>query len=181
MRTMDLSEARPAELFSLYASILNELRRRRIIRSTNNPAADYAEHLVSKALGLKVAGKSNAGYDAVGSNGNRYQIKSRRITRHNRSRQLSFMRGLEEGRRPFDYLAGVLLEEDFSVLRACVIPLEVVKQNSTHVAHVNGWRFVLHDKVWSLRGVRDITDSLKRQVERLGTEGTGSWQTDLDP
>jgi hypothetical protein len=171
VRTRDLSEAHPRELFSLYASILNELRRR-ISRSTNNPVADYAEHLVSTALRLDVAGKSNAGYDAIDStNGKRYQIKSRRITSHNRSRQLSFIRGLEEGRCPFDYLVGVLLEEDFSVLRAGVIPFEVVKQHSQHVAHVKGWRFVLRDKIWSVPNVRDITDVLREQAERITTEG----------
>jgi hypothetical protein len=164
MKTKDLSEAPLKELFILYANILNELRRRGITRSTNNPAADYAEHLVSTALGLEVVGKSNAGYDAVDSKDQRYQIKSRRITSHNSSRQLSFIRGLEAGRRPFDYLAGVLLKEDFSILRACVIPFEIVKQHSKHVPHVNGWRFVLHDKIWALPDVEDITDALRERV-----------------
>ncbi len=177
MKAKHLSEVSAGELLALQANILNELRRRRVIRSTNNPAADYAEHLVATALGLKVAGKSNAGYDAVDSNGNRYQIKSRRITKHNKSRQLSFMRGLEDGRQPFDYLVGVLLEEDFSILRACVIPFEVVKQHSTYVAHVNGWRFVLHDNVWALAGVKDITGILSEQVQRLNTGATGYLQT----
>lgn len=170
MRVKDLSEARAPELFSLHADILNELRRRRIIRSTNNPGADYAEHLVSTALGLMVAGKSNAGYDATDSTGKRYQIKCRRITSHNRSRQLSFIRGLEEGRRPFDYLAGVLFEEDFSVLRACVMPFEVVKEHSKRVPHVNGWRFVLHDRLWAVPSVRDITGTLREQAKRIATE-----------
>ena len=118
----DLLSLSVKELLSLYAHSLEELRRRGAVRSTNNPAADYAEFLVSKALGLSVAGKSNSGFDATGPDGSRYQIKARRITRHNSSRQLSFIRGLGEDKRPFDHLAGVLFNEDFSVLRACLVP-----------------------------------------------------------
>ena len=168
---MDLSGMHPKELLSLYARVLDELRRQGIIRSTNNPAADYAEHLVSRALRLEIAGKSNAGYDAIDSNNERYQIKGRRITSHNKSRQLSFIRGLEEGKRPFEYLAGVLFAEDFPIFRACVIPLDAVRLHSKHVPHVNGWRFVLHDKIWALPNVKDITDNLKEHAKRSVTEG----------
>ena len=58
------------------------------------------------------------------SNGRRYEIKGRRITRHNSSTQMSVIRQLDACR--FDFLVGVLFEEDFSVRRACVVPHNVV-------------------------------------------------------
>jgi hypothetical protein len=36
------------ELLSLFARILEELRRRKVVRSSNNPVADYTEWLVAK-------------------------------------------------------------------------------------------------------------------------------------
>jgi hypothetical protein len=158
----DFSRLSVKELLSLYSHALNELCLRGTVRSTNNPAADYAEFLVSSALELNLTGKSNSGYNATDSMGSRYQIKARRITPHNHSRQLSSIRGLGKGRRPFVYLAGVLFNEDFSVLRACQIPFEIVSANSKYVQHVNGWKFHLRDSVWELSGVKDITTELRR-------------------
>ena len=51
--------------------------------------------------------------DAVGK---RYQIKARKLTTHNTSRQLGAIRELEKGH--FDYLAAVLFSERFEVRRA---------------------------------------------------------------
>ena len=67
--------------------------------------SDYAEMLFCRAYGWKMVRKSSAGFDATDDQGVRYQIKARRLTTHNRSRQLSAIRKLESG--PFDYLAGV--------------------------------------------------------------------------
>jgi hypothetical protein len=61
----------------------------------------YAESLVSRAFGLTLVAKSRRGCDAVDPSGTRYQIKRRRQTRHNSSRQLGVFRNLECG--PFDY------------------------------------------------------------------------------
>src|SRR3990172_5027999 len=125
MRVDELALTKPSELLRLYANVLRELQRRQIIRSKNNPVADYAEYLVGKALRLRTVTKSTKGYDLVGTDGTRYEVKARRLTPDNESRQLSFIRGLKE--RHFAYLAGVLFEEDFSVLRACLIPIEIVE------------------------------------------------------
>src|SRR3982751_1460271 len=63
---MDLPDLtkQPAEnLFVLFARVMDELRRRGLVRSSNNPVADYAEHLAAAALDLTLAGKSDFGYD----------------------------------------------------------------------------------------------------------------------
>jgi hypothetical protein len=152
------------ELLALYVRILESLRVRGIVRSKNNPVADIAEILCMRALNLTLAPKSTTGYDAKDPDGQRIEIKARRITKENPSRQLSAIRGLDK--RHFDYLAGVLFNDDFSVLRGSLIPYEVVKQYATHNLHTNSHRFLLRDSVWSRPGVQDITQLLKK-AERL--------------
>ena len=76
-----------SELLQLWSRSLAELRTRGICRSANNPVADYAELLSTRALGLTLAAKSNTGSDAVDGQGQRYEVKARRITPENRSRQ----------------------------------------------------------------------------------------------
>lgn len=155
-----LPEATAAQLLALFADVLGELRQRGIARSANNPVGDYAEHLVAKALGLELSSNSTAGYDATdAADGTRYQVKGRRLTGSNPSRQLSAIRNLPD--RHFDYLAGVLFAADFSVARACLIPVDVVEREATYVAHTNSWRLMLRDGLWSQEGVRDITEAVR--------------------
>jgi len=74
---------------SLHSRVAEELRARGVTRSSNNPTGDLAEYLFCKAFGWTQAQKSHANIDAVGKDGTRYQIKGRRVTRFNNSRQLS--------------------------------------------------------------------------------------------
>ncbi len=155
----DLSEKSPQELLRLYADILDELRRRGITRSSNNPVADIAEYLFCKAFGWNLEDNSTAHFDATGPDGITYQIKGRRLARENRSRQVSQIRGLDD--KAFDFLAGVLFDHDFSILRAAIVPATVVKRRSTRDAHTNSFRFLLRDEVWGEPGVRDVTEELR--------------------
>jgi hypothetical protein len=156
---LDLAAIDDRGLLELYGRMLDELRTRNMIRSSNNPVADYAEWLVARGLGLTLAGKSAAGYDAMDPSGNRYQIKGRRLTSPKASRQLGLIRALD--RRPFDYLAAVLFNRDLSLLRASLIPIEVVRAGAYRSQYQNGWIFFLRDDVWAVEGVRDITAQLK--------------------
>src|SRR5262249_10441068 len=54
------------ELLSAHCAILDELRKRDIIRSKNNPTGAYTEWLVSVWRGLRLENKSAKGWDAVG-------------------------------------------------------------------------------------------------------------------
>lgn len=156
----DLSGMSVQRLLALYADVIDELRHKGAVRSKNNPVADYAESLVVRALGLRQVTKSTAGHDAVDENGLRFEIKSRRVTPGNPSRQMSAIRGLEN--RPFDFLIGVIFAPDFTVQRACMAPIDVVRETSKFVKHTNSWKLVLHDSLWLRPGVRDITDRLVR-------------------
>jgi hypothetical protein len=161
----DLSGLTVRGLLALHADTIEALRERGAVRSTNNPTGDYAEYLFCRAFGWRQAGNSERDMDAVGKDGTRYQIKGRRLTRHSRVRQLGALRDLNDGH--FDYLAAVLFEEDFSVLRAALVPHRLVLERSGYVERTNSWRFLLRDEVWGWDGVRDVTAELRVAEESV--------------
>lgn len=134
-------------LLRLHVAVVDELRLRGVARTNNNPVADYTEHLVSSRLGLRLAGNSSSGYDAIGSDGRRYQIKGRRVTGSSRSAELSAIRNLEGD--TFDVLVAVVFQPDFSVGYAVELPREVVCELARYSKHTNSHRLVLR------RGVLD--------------------------
>jgi hypothetical protein len=158
-------QASTRELLGLFARILEQLREREVVRSGNNPLADYCESLVARALKLDLLRGSNKGCDAVDvATGARYEIKGRRITKHNKSTQLSVIRDLDSCH--FDNLIGVLFDENFTVTHAFWVPREVVRHCATHRKHVNGWIMHLRPSLREQQGVRDITQELKKaQIE----------------
>lgn len=86
-RRAAIRDAPVAALLVQYAEIMDELRDRRIVRTGNAPVGRFAEHLFAKAFGWTLEANSHAGHDAVDAAGLRYQIKSRRLTPQNPSRQ----------------------------------------------------------------------------------------------
>jgi hypothetical protein len=87
------------------------------------------------------------------------ELRSRGITRFNTSRQLSALRDLAAGH--FDILAGVLLNEDYSVMRAALIPHAIALEHSSFFERTNSHRFLLRDDIWNAPGVRDVTAKLQ--------------------
>lgn len=156
---IDLAPLGAAELLKLHARVSDELRVRGITRSSNNPTGDLAEFLFCRAFGWSQAGNSNPNVDAVSPDGVRYQIKGRRITPQNGSRQMSAIRDLQGSN--FDFLAAVLFDQDYSILRAAIISIEVVVARATFVPRTNSHKFFLRDDVVNMTGVRDVTDGLR--------------------
>jgi len=111
----DFSRMTDKQMLEHYAELMRTMKERTIIRSNNNPVSDYAEKLASDKLGLQLCSKSTKGYDAI-KNGQRFQIKSRRITANNKSRQLGVIRNLED--KLFDYLIIIIFDEAFTVKNA---------------------------------------------------------------
>ena len=159
-RRVSLTRATILDLLGLYSGILTELCERGVLRSVNNPAADYAEYLVAEALHLTSAPKSTKGYDAIGQDGKRYEIKARRLTRRSHPTRFSAIRKLEENH--FDFLVAVLFDENFLVQRALVLPREHVTRQAFWQAHVNGWILPISDDFWETQAAQDITDQLKK-------------------
>lgn len=130
-----LQEMNVKELLQLQTSITTELKARGVVRTQNNPLGDYTEWLIAKALGLELQANSKAGYDGIRDNGVRVQIKGRRVTPTNNSRQLSAIRKYQE--RDFDELAAVIFDVNFNVIEALLIPHEVVGKYASYRSHVN--------------------------------------------
>jgi hypothetical protein len=166
MSAPDLKSMCVRELLQTYCDVVGELRRREIVRSSNNPVADYSELLFCRAFGWSREGGSNLGFDAVCAKGLRYEIKGRRLTRSNQSRQLSFIRKLPD--RQFDFLAGVLFHHGFAIKRGALVPHANVEARARFSKHANGWLFELKDEVWGESGVIDVTRELGLAAEQLG-------------
>lgn len=156
--TLRLVEMAPMDLLRSFAAIIDELQRRKIARSINNPVADYTEWLVATKLALDLVGNSSSGHDATTSDGTRYQIKGRRVGAETTSIQLSALRNLKQ--HNFDYLVAVVFEPDFSIRHAALVPREVVLEKSTYTAHTNSHIFHVRPSLFEDRRVQDIRGKL---------------------
>ena len=153
----DLSKMTLRRLLGLHAGIMEELRRRGVARNENNPTANLAEFLFCRAYDWQRAPNSEKGFSARDRDGRRYQIKGRRLHPRNESRQLSAIRDLDG----FDTLTAVLLDNDYRVLRAALIPCAVVRERCRFVQHTNSYRFMLTDDVWDDGRVTETTGKLR--------------------
>ncbi|MCY4142119.1 MAG: hypothetical protein OXG08_00325 [Gammaproteobacteria bacterium] len=152
-----------AELLRLHVGIGEQLRSRGIVRGENIPTGDLAEYLFCHSYAWKQAKNSEKAFDAKDCEGKRYQIKGRRMHQRTPSRQLSAIRDLGG----FDTLAAVLFDHEYRVLRAALIPNEVVRNRCRYAKHDNKWNFILTDDVWDEKGVRDVTKVLERTWNQL--------------
>jgi hypothetical protein len=144
------------QLLKYYSQILDELRERKIIRTSNNPIGDYTEWLIANRLGLTLAPNSTTGYDAIDSSGLKFQIKGRRLTVHNKSRQLSAIRNLKN--HDFDYLIVVLFNEQFEVEQVAKIPHAIIEKYAHYREHVNAHILILRGNILSDPMVEDLTE-----------------------
>ena len=138
---MNLKEMKVKELLRLQAAITSELKQRGVVRTLNNPLGDYTEWLVAQALGLELQQNSKAGYDGISNEGIRVQIKGRRVTPSNNSRQLSAIRKYSD--KDFDELAAVIYDENYNIIEAVLIPHDVVGEYATFRKHVNAHILIL--------------------------------------
>lgn len=153
-----LKELTVNELLQLNGATITELRSRDVIRSINNPIGDYTEWLVARALGLNLTANSAAGYDAIAEDGRRVQIKARRISASNKSRQLGALRNLEKA--DFDDLVAVIFDDDFSIIEGVRIPHAVVGEYSVYRTHVNAHILQLRGAVLTDPRVENIREVL---------------------
>jgi len=78
-----LQESSTGDLLALSRRILTELKRRKVIRTGNAPAGDYAELLVRQATGGELAPNAQRSWDVLapnGKRGERLQVKARLVT-----------------------------------------------------------------------------------------------------
>jgi hypothetical protein len=159
MNKDDLKTLSVKELLQFHQSLIEELKNRKISRTKNNPVSDYAEWLVSTMMGLQLTTNSNHGFDATDTSDKRYQIKCRRVTPDNKSRQLGVIRNLEK--KAFDFLIVVIFNHEYTIDCAVMMPHEVIADYASYRKHVNGHILHLRGKILQDARVLDVRDRLK--------------------
>jgi hypothetical protein len=167
-----LTRVKISELLDMHERVLDELRSRGVLRTSNGPWADYAEFLVAHLfVGSILAPPSQKSADVVTADGRRIQVKARMVRPDAQgSRELSAIRSFD-----FDELAVVLFQRGAQpVLRASLIPVEVVRSRCTPRRHTNSHRLIATEALLSLPEVRDITNELRRVRDAAEVQGENS-------
>jgi hypothetical protein len=155
----DISKLEIRDLLSLYRGILRELKSREVIRTENAPTGDYAEYLVARALGGRLANNSEKSWDIELADGAHIQVKSRVVSDPPRAgqRQLSPFRSFD-----FDAAVVVLLRDsDFEIERAVMLPRSVIELSSRYRSHVNGHVMFATPEVLDHPLAEDLTSRLR--------------------
>lgn len=115
---IDLSKISTSELIELYPSILNELKRRGIIR-TNNLIGELGEYLAfnaynknTKLPNLQLNLKSTKNIDATSDKGERYAIKS---ISGKGTGVFASLPSMDDGKVYFEYLIVVIFNKDYTI------------------------------------------------------------------
>ncbi len=164
MTTINLKEIKTLEILRIHANLMDELRMRGILRTMNNPVAGYAEYLACKTLSLTPAPNSEKGFDAIGINGSKYEIKSRRTTSKSSPTRFSAIRNIEE--HHFDFLIAIIFESDFKVKLAMQLPYELVLRKARYQKHTNAWILPVRESSWNDSSVIDLTDKFIKTLEK---------------
>ena len=140
------------ELLQTHSAVINELIRRGVVKTRNNPIGDYTEWLVCRQLKLRVQGNSQAAYDAIDPEETRYQIKGRCDSSN--AVQLGVIRNLDQ--HGFDFLVALVFNEDYSIRHAVKISHEAVRSLARYRSHQNGHILTLNRSTVERDGVEDI-------------------------
>jgi len=155
----DLSAFSESGLFSLYRSILRELKSRGVIRTENAPVGDYAEYLVATALGGQLAPNAEKAWDVLGSGGEKLQVKARVVSEPAEPGQLQLSPFRSFG---FDAAVIVLLSAaDYAVSRASKVPRHVVESAAVYRQHVNGSVLFARPDIMGHPEATDLTATLR--------------------
>lgn len=146
------------EIMKLYSDVLDELKKRNVIRTFNSPVGDYAEWLVCKVLELELVPNSKKGHDAVGPDGKRFQIKSRLERSGEKQRQLGVIRNFNNDEfDEFDELIAIIFDEDFSVKEAYKVKKPEISKYSVRNNYQNGHILHMKGQILEDTNVENIT------------------------
>ena len=154
--TENLKDKSVLALLRAHSAVLDELRRRKICRTNNNPVGDYTEWLVCRSLNLTPQGNSASGFDAEGNDGVKYQIKGRRSDAQRV--QFSAIRNLNG--KQFDFLVAVAFLDDWSIRVALKLSHDAVSRVVQFQGHTNSHRLLLSGMEAGQEGVEDIRSLL---------------------
>ncbi|MEN6622333.1 MAG: hypothetical protein ABFD50_12365 [Smithella sp.] len=152
------------ELLRLYADMMDELLIRGVVRTMDNPVAGYAEYLACKVLSLRLEPISRKGFDATGVNGDKFEIKSRRIVSYGTPNRFSAIRDIEG--HHFDYLIAIIFESDFRVKLAMQLPYDLVLKKAKLQGHTNAWILPVRESSWNDTSAIDLTSKFADTIEK---------------
>jgi hypothetical protein len=142
------------DLLAAYASAMAGLRERGVTRSANSPIADFAEHLAGWHYTGKLEAQSTSGFDVLGSDGVRVQVKA--LWHLGKSRtSLSALRGLEQ--RSFDLLLAVVFAADLRSWEGFELDYELVVEKSRWSSTWSAHRLSISKQLVTDPRVRRIT------------------------
>ncbi len=167
---MDLSQLSSVELMQLNQLTLDELEKRDVIRTRNNPISEYTEWLVAEKMQMELAPPSTKGYDAKTRDGRKIQIKSRKNNLKNKSLVLGIIRNYELNQ--FDELITLIYNHDFSIRYAISIPHELVKEYGFYNEHQNGYTLRISNLLLKDTRVADLIEFFEPNTERSNKENT---------
>lgn len=156
----DVRELDDPRLTALWAATMAELRVRGLVRSANEPVADYAERVAAAELGLTLMARSTKGYDAVGAYGLRYQIKRRRRTVSQRCSSALSETCLSAH---FDVLLALVFHSDLEHREMWSIPHAAAATHARFHQHVNGHVMRLNAAVYCRSRVSSVCDNYLRE------------------
>lgn len=159
-----MREIKTAQLLGDFGRILMELRRRKICRSENIPTGDLAEYLSCQALSLTLTTNSSKGFDAIDAEGKRYQIKGRRVTVGNKSRQLSAIREIDAAH--FDYVLAVFFDSEFRVYFAYRFTAAACISHARFVPRTNSFRLFANEDIIQRVDTVDYTDLFRAAYDK---------------
>ena len=153
----NLESMSEVELLQTHGAVIDELMRREVVRTRNNPIGDYTEWLVCKHLELEMQRNSQSAFDAVDdSKKKRYQIKGRQSEA--KKVQFSAIRNFDQ--HGFDFVIAVVFNQDYSIRFAAKLTHAAVADHSTYREHTNAHILILDENALSSDGVGDITGEL---------------------
>lgn len=160
---LDIKSLKLIDLLNLNKSIQEELQNRNLIR-TSNIVGDLGENLFRIAFGWSLENNSNCGYDATDDKGLTYQIKTRKT--ESKTIQFGAIRDIDN--HVFDYLAILVLNDDYSVRYAAIMPKRVVKKYCKHQSYTNSELPIFNiDNLKSEPEVLEVTSILWQTLLKL--------------
>jgi len=154
------------ELLRLGIEIVDELKRRSILRTNNTAVGDLGEAIVleARAKGLPLETNSTSSFDVKTSDGTTIQVKARKGT----SGTFSAFRSFE-----FDIAIFIVFDDKtHEITHAWEMRSSDIVEIASHSGHVNAW-IVSISRLKKLDSAKDITSEMRNAFSDLD-HGVGS-------
>ena len=154
----ELTNMSPKELLILHGQILDELKKRGIAKTRNQPISEYSKWLVRNKLQLKDVQNPNEKYDGIDKDGYKYLVRSRQII-DNRPVRFSVIRNIED--RNFDFLVVVTFDKNCEITESYIIPIDFLLEEVEYNEHQNGYLLKLPQLNLNHNRIRIIKNILR--------------------